>query len=270
MKMLSLCISATCSWMWAVDLVKAYVHALWARPFTVLGVNIVVVLIVPGIARLAGNNDPDENAISHVFGQASICVAMDFPGWFEAATTIFFFSGLSSGYAVYEIYRHCKEMWGGKQLPLGIFMGAVILLMNLFWMVGLFNPVTDHSYGRVLAHTLPYLGLQLAYFALMVFVLIALRPVCGKCRRVSWYAVTVVYMLGQLLGWFMIIYTFVEFARHEGTGENGYKGPMNRYAHVFAYAEPGILLFRWLSLMLHPLKLEASPKSKDEKAEVEV
>ena len=35
-----------------------------------------------------------------------------------------------------------------------------ILLMNLFWMVGLFNPVTDHSYGRVLAHTLPYLGLQ--------------------------------------------------------------------------------------------------------------
>ena len=42
-------------------------------------------------------------------------------------------------------------------------------------------------------------------------------------------------------------------------GKTGYKGPMNRYAHVFAYAEPGILLFRWLSLMLHPLKLE-SPK----------
>ena len=48
--------------------------------------------------------------------------------------------------------------------------------------------------------------------------------------------------------------------RLQCAGENGYKGPMNRYAHTFAYAEPGILLFRWLSLMLHPLKLEASPK----------
>lgn len=256
--------------MWAVDLVKAYVHALFARPFTVLGVNIIVVLIVPAIARLAGNSDPDENAISHVFGQASICVAMDFPGWVEAATTIFFFSGLSSGYAVYTIYLHCKEMWGGKQVPLSIFMGTVILLMNLFWMVGLFNPVTDHSYGRVLAHTLPYLGLQLAFFALMVFVLIALRPVCGKCRRVSWYTMTVLYMLGQLLIWSVIIYTFVDFAQHQGTGENGYKGPMNRNAHIFAYFEPGTLLFRWLALMLHPLKLESSSKSEDEKAEVEV
>ena len=35
---------------------------------------------------------------------------------------------------------------------------------------------------------------------------------------------------------------------------------MNQYAHIFAYVEPGALLFRWLALMMHPLKLEASSR----------
>eukprot|EP00438_Fugacium_kawagutii_P005488 Skav209956 [mRNA] locus=scaffold2335:72694:89070:- [translate_table: standard] len=98
-------------------------------------VSLMTMMIVPVLAKIAGNNDPDENAVSHVFGQGSVCVAMDFPGWFEAATVVFFLAGISSGYAVYTIYKHCKELWGGKQLGLSVFMGMVILLMNLFWMV---------------------------------------------------------------------------------------------------------------------------------------
>jgi len=29
-----------------------------------------------------------------------------------------------------------------------------------FWMVGLFDVVTYHNFGTVLAHTLPYIGIQ--------------------------------------------------------------------------------------------------------------
>ena len=34
-----------------------------------------------------------KNALSHVFGQSSLCVAMDFPGWSEAALIVFLLSG---------------------------------------------------------------------------------------------------------------------------------------------------------------------------------
>eukprot|EP00434_Breviolum_minutum_P021152 symbB.v1.2.018664.t1/scaffold1499.1/size115214/6 len=73
--------------------IKTCVQSLFSMPFKVLGVNILVMLFVPALAKLAGNHDPDANAISHVFGQETICVAMDFPGWREPATVIFFLSG---------------------------------------------------------------------------------------------------------------------------------------------------------------------------------
>lgn len=61
----------------------------------------------------------DENAISHLFGQTSICVAMDFPGWFEAAGVCFFIAGLFHAFALYQIYRYCKGLWGGTLGKLG-------------------------------------------------------------------------------------------------------------------------------------------------------
>jgi len=79
--------------------IKTCVQSLFSMPFKVLGVNILIMLFVPALAKLAGNHDPDANAISHVFGQETICVAMDFPGWREAANVIFFLSG-NSGFAL--------------------------------------------------------------------------------------------------------------------------------------------------------------------------
>eukprot|EP00490_Sorites_sp_Unknown_P010523 CAMPEP_0114668698 /NCGR_PEP_ID=MMETSP0191-20121206/36730_1 /TAXON_ID=126664 /ORGANISM="Sorites sp." /LENGTH=254 /DNA_ID=CAMNT_0001922425 /DNA_START=54 /DNA_END=818 /DNA_ORIENTATION=+ len=249
-----------------LDLLKRIDQVVFARPFLVLGVNIVLMLIVPVLARLAGNNDPDANAISHVFGQASICVAMDFPGWFEAAGTIFFFTGIVSGYAVYKVYAHCKELWGGKQIGLTIFMGIVIVMMNLFWMVGLFNPVLNHSYGTVLAHTLPYLGMQLAFYSLIIFEVIMLPPVCGKCRKVTWYILVSLGLLGQTLVMSIIVYTLIDFASHpHETGVDQYKGPLNRYQLTFL--EPLNLFFRWLSLMIHPLNVRKPTEEKVEAKE---
>mmetsp|Transcript_121527 Transcript_121527/g.170985 ORF Transcript_121527/g.170985 Transcript_121527/m.170985 type:complete len:264 (-) Transcript_121527:165-956(-) len=257
--------------------IKTCVQSLFSMPLKVLGVNILIMLFVPALAKLAGNHDPDANAISHVFGQETICVAMDFPGWREAANVIFFLSGISGGYAVYTIYLHCKTVWGGKQFGLFIYTLWVIILMNLLWMVGLFDVVTYHNFGTVLAHTLPYVGIQVAFLSFIGFILLCLRPTdCGKCQQVFWYITTVGYLLLQLFLLGVVIYTFIDYSQSPNrseTGENHYRGIMNRHSQFFSILEPASLAFRWFSLMLHPLKLDTKPTGepdKEGKPEVDV
>ena len=159
------------------------------KPLTLMACNIILSLIVPIAARLAGNNDPEENAISHVFGQGSICVAMDFPGWMEAATTMFFFSGLLHGYAIVKVYQHCKNEWQGRcsKICLVAFTAFMILCVNCFWLVGIFSPVLDHSIDTVFAHSIPYVALQISFWCWAIFLMAFVRPVgAGKCRTVSW------------------------------------------------------------------------------------
>mmetsp|Transcript_42856 Transcript_42856/g.100097 ORF Transcript_42856/g.100097 Transcript_42856/m.100097 type:complete len:113 (+) Transcript_42856:57-395(+) len=94
---------------------RAVAQFLLEKPLFQMGCGILLGLIVPVVARLAGNNDPNENQISHVFGQESICVAMDFPGWVEVATVMFFFAGLLHSYAMIKVYQHCKSEWKAER-----------------------------------------------------------------------------------------------------------------------------------------------------------
>ena len=169
---------------------RASLQFLLEKPLFLMGCNIVVALIVPITARLAGNADPDENQISHVFGQGSICVAMDFPGWAEAATTMFFITGLLHSYAMIKVYHHCKSEWEGKNSKrcLTAFVAFQILLVNCFWLVGMFNPVLDHSVATVFAHTIPYVGLQVCFFFWVIFLLAFVRPTgVSRVQKVSWH-----------------------------------------------------------------------------------
>jgi len=69
---------------------------------------------VPGIAKLAGKRDPHENAVSHMFAQQVLCVAMEFPGWFKAACAGFFVSGLLEAFPFFRVYRLSWLRYGGE------------------------------------------------------------------------------------------------------------------------------------------------------------
>ena len=160
------------------------------KPLFQMGCGILLGLIVPVVARLAGNNDPNENQISHVFGQESICVAMDFPGWVEVATVMFFFAGLLHSYAMIKVYQHCKSEWKAESSKrcLLAFVAFEILCVNCFWMVGLFSPVLDHSVGQVFAHTIPFIVFQFFFFFWVIFLMAFVPPKdVSKIRAVSWY-----------------------------------------------------------------------------------
>ena len=154
-----------------------------------------------------------------------------------------------------------------KQQGLGIFLGFVALLLNLFWMVTLFNPVTDHSYGRVLAHSIPYLGLQTAYLFFMTFLLLKLPPET-YCRKMTFRIATVVYLLMQIFQFVIIAWTFMEYAAHWAEPEGNFQGPARQ---ISAVTEPTSLLCRLVALFGHGLNTRTAPSSTDaEKVEKDV
>merc|ERR1719232_799277 len=87
------------------------------HPTLIVALAAILRLVVPAIAKLAGNVDPNENAISHVYGQQTICVAMDFPGWWEAASASFFVAGLMDAFAFIQFYRIVRLPSGEEEVP---------------------------------------------------------------------------------------------------------------------------------------------------------
>ncbi|CAE7608643.1 DnaJ-1 [Symbiodinium sp. CCMP2456] len=235
------------------------------KPLTLMGCSIILSLVVPIVARLAGNNDPDENSISHVFGQGSICVAMDFPGWVEAATVMFFITGLMHGYAIYKVYRHCQSEWQGKfsKRFLQAVAAFVILTTNCFWLVGVFSPVLSHRVDTVFAHSIPYVGLQIGFWCWAIF-LMAFVYVFGG-----------LYVGLQVFLLVFIFWTFAELSQPgvQLTGADRYKGPMPRGASWIPLSEPVTLFCRLCFFFLHPLRVESKGegqgKGEQEKGEVE-
>ncbi|CAE7445481.1 DnaJ-1 [Symbiodinium pilosum] len=207
-------------------------------------------------ARLAGNNDPNENQISHVFGQGSICVAMDFPGWMEIATIMFFITGLLHSYAMIKVYQHCKSEWEGKNSKrcLAAFVAFQILLVNCFWLVGIFNPVVDHSVDTVFAHSIPYVGLQVCFFFWVIFLLAFVHP-----TGVGRYLFSAAYVASQIFTLVLIFWTFAELAQPdvETAGPNRFKGPLPREGRILPLSEPVSLIFRLGCFFLHPLRIAA-------------
>ncbi|CAE7192006.1 unnamed protein product [Symbiodinium natans] len=210
----------------------------------------------------AGNNDPQENALSHVFGQQSVCVAMDFPGWSQAALAAFLLSGFIDGWVVIQVYRHCVSTWseaGASKAScrmLAGFFTFVVLCLNSFWLVYFWNPVDNHSPATVVAHTIPYLCLQVGYFLFVAFLLAALRPTSvGTCRKVSWYVLLSIYFLLKVANICVTLWTFSELLE-EGVqlgGQSSHKGPKVRFAAT-RVLEPGAILALALLLLLHPFQ----------------
>ena len=132
-------------------------------------------------------------------------------------------------------------------------------------MVALFNPVTDHSYARVLGHTIPYLGLQTAYLFFMAFLLLKLPPET-YCRKMTFRISTVAYLLMQLFQFFLIAWTFMEYAAHWAEPEGDFQGPARQ---VSAVTEPSSLLFRLVALFVHGLNTTVA-STEAEKAEKDV
>ena len=236
------------------------------KPLFQMGCGILLGLTVPVVARLAGNNDPNENQISHVFGQDSICVAMDFPGWVEVATIMFFFAGLLHSYAMIKVYQHCKSEWKAESSKrwLLAFVAFEILCVNCFWMVGLFSPVLDHSVGQVFAHTIPFIVFQFFFFFWVIFLMAFVPPKdVSKIRAVSWYCISLGYVVLQLLQLGMIFHTLALLAQPgvETSGPNRFKGPLATEQASLQAFEPVSLFARLTCLCLHPLRLPYQPEN---------
>ncbi|CAK9036364.1 unnamed protein product, partial [Durusdinium trenchii] len=186
-----------------------------SKPLKLMGGSLLLKLVVPIIAHLAGNVDPNENAISHAFGQSSLCVAMDFPGWYEAALVVFLVAGLMDEYALFAVWWHFKEEWKasrGKVLGLHVLMVFLALCFGCFFMVSFWNPAASHDSNTVVAHTIPYLGLQLGYFTLALFVCLALPIEASTCQKVSLYVSLFLYLLLQVANLVVILWTFAELS----------------------------------------------------------
>lgn len=147
-----------------------------ARPLALAYMGNVVAMIVPLLARAVGNYDLTENSIVHVFGQATLCAAMDYPGWLEAAAFGFFVAGLMWSVGAYQVISFVK-----KTSPRHKFLNALLAFMVLasmsFLSVGFSNPTSDPDDVSVaIQHSVPYVVLQVAGVVWRVFLIVYFQP----------------------------------------------------------------------------------------------
>jgi hypothetical protein len=189
------------------------------RPLLVMAAVLPLNLVVPLIAKIAGNEDPMKNSISHVFGQQSICVAMDFPGWMEAATVVFFLTGLTITWAVMQVYRYIRQRktaQGEDASPAMLaVVGFQIVTCNCLWMLGLFNPTRKTDSTTVILHTVPYL-LQFYSRPVWLAFLAWHLPLFDTSRRfrVMWCCASTFVFALCIYSSSTIIWSFVEMHTH--------------------------------------------------------
>lgn len=144
------------------------------RPCFVMFLAVALQVVVPALARIDGNLDYHQNSMFHIFGSSSICVAMDFPGWAQAATVCFFLGGCANCWALLQIFgrynrysnRSEEKKWSAS---LTVFAAFELMCFFSLFMVGLFNPVNGHDDVWVMFHALPYITLRLGYFLLFIW-----------------------------------------------------------------------------------------------------
>mmetsp|Transcript_42856 Transcript_42856/g.100096 ORF Transcript_42856/g.100096 Transcript_42856/m.100096 type:complete len:148 (+) Transcript_42856:407-850(+) len=125
-------------------------------------------------------------------------------------------------------------------------------------MVGLFSPVLDHSVGQVFAHTIPFIVFQFFFFFWVIFLMAFVPPKdVSKIRAVSWYCISLGYVVLQLFQLGMIFYTLALLAQPgvETSGPNRFKGPLATEQASLQVLEPISLFGRLTCLCLHPLRL---------------
>jgi len=186
------------------------------RPALVVAASQALRLVVPLVARLAGNVDPDENAISHVFGQQTICVAMDFPGWWEAACTSFLVAGLMDAFAFAQLYRIVLQLrYGEDDVPklrrglLATFCMLMALMSSLIYLMD--NPVATPTSNSALWHSVPYVMLQIQRTFFIIFLLACLRSNDAIASvKVAWHAAAVITVAFYVMAVIGIAWTFAE------------------------------------------------------------
>ena len=209
--------------------------------------------------------DPEKNSLSHVFGQSSICVAMDFPGWAEAGFVTFMLSGFLDTYVVFVVFRHVKTRWqeaGATNCAMNALVVLAVwlsLCFNSFFCVFFSNPVTHHRAEIIVLHTVPYLAVQVGFTCLILFQLKFLRPDAAKCQKIAWYVFVGLYLVQQTLNYVVVIWSLAEVW---GQTLSTYQGPKVRY-QVFRVLEPGGILCLMISFCLHSFRLEPDTKVAD-------
>lgn len=240
------------------------------RPALVVAVSQVLRLVVPFVAKLAGNVDPDENAISHVFGQQTICVAMDFPGWWEAACTSFLVAGLMDAFAFAQLYRIVLRLrYGEDDVPkmrrglLATFCMLMALMSNSFSLIYLMdNPVATPTANSALWHSVPYVMLQIQRTFFIMFLLACLRSNDAIASvKVAWHAAAVITVASYVMAVIGIALTFAEMSENgmvKHLREEDFDYPYERYK--FLGVNEYIFTFgNLLTMLLHPLGLRGGP-----------
>lgn len=231
------------------------------QPLLVMAAVLPLNLVVPLIAKIAGNDDPMKNSISHVFGQQSICVAMDFPGWMEAATVVFFLTGLTITWAVMQVYlymRQRKTAQGEDVSPAMLaVVGFQIVTCNCLWMLGLFNPTKKVDSTTVILHTVPYL-LQFYSRPVWLAFLAWHLPLFDTSRRfrVMWCFASSFVCVLCIYSSSTIIWSFVEMHTHgiSDPTSQPHEWPTERMPTIAVTLTEYLALPTFVTaLLLHPL-----------------
>lgn len=246
------------------------------HPFLILAFSAISRLVVPLIAKLAGNRDPDENAISHVFGQQTICVAMDFPGWFEAAGAVFIVAGLMDAFAFYQFYRIGWKMYGIEDVPelrkrlFAMFCTLMAIMSNLVpVMFFVDNPVATPTANSVLLHTVPYVTLQIQRVFFNMFLLAYARSYdANVCVQVAWHTAAILCIASYVVSVIGIIWTFSEMSDSgvEHLLEEDFESPFERHT-FFGTNEYMFTACNLLAMLLHPLGLRSGLAKTPEECE---
>lgn len=247
-----------------------------SRPFLIMALAIPMRQIVPAVARSVGNEDPDMHSMSHLLGQESVCSAMDFKGWMEAAGAAFIVAGLLDMLGLYQTHRTCiGDPAEGKPLKrctdLTVFLCLEAFLVASAMLVTAATLIShiDESYN-VLVHSIPYVVHQVSRWLFDVFLLVRLPPAdVSRTLMFTWYCLTVFSVSWYFLGVSRIVATYIEMeAKGMDMGMEmdmgmGHGGAHRRLQeqHVFPMERLDALklnefalgVAHWVVLLLHPL-----------------
>lgn len=229
------------------------------RPLFAMVVSVLLKTVVPILARVAGHNDLSRNSMSHVMGQDSVCVAMDFPGWMEAATTMFFVTGLVDCWVVLSTMQHYHDKRGRKTWSplLVVFVACLVICLQGVFLIGVWNPTQDHHSVTVFKHAMPYALMRLGLVCFFLFLLVALRPGRDWKHFMKFHVLGILVMLTVTMA---VAHTFWAFSILLSSDANTLDEqaaiaedmPNKRYA-LFKIVELASIVFLIMGLLFHPL-----------------
>lgn len=233
------------------------------KPLFVMSMSVIMKLAVPVMARFAGNIDAQENSVTHIFGQGYICVAMDFLGWMEAASIMFFLTGLLDCWAVVDTLRRYRESNGSKDVRKGwnpqctVFAALLMACFQGFFLVSIWNPTKDHNSPNVFMHALPYVMLRVGYFSLVLFLMLCFPPGKDSRHSMKFGVLSIVSLVTLLVAQVYVFWAFAVLVSNDASSLHeqaliakdmpGWRFPFLRMFEMAA------VIFLVIVLLVHPL-----------------